>query len=269
MIQKINGKKVWVAVISHKRPHNVASILELIGDATFYVNVGEIPAYKKAGAERVCAPGLNICTARNAAILDATRQGLPCVQVSDDLRRIDEVYMEAGKVRRANYTFKDAVEKIISKLREHKLFYGGVAINDNALNYTGNDWSYDKLIVNDLIVIMPAKKPLLFDPDMALKEDYEMCVRQLIEVGGVVRANYILCNFPHRENKGGANTYRNSKTEAEATKRLMKKCGAFIMPHRKREGQVSLNYKNIKAAREALLNEAAKRTGKAATKKGS
>jgi hypothetical protein len=245
--------KYHLAVISHNRPNNVKAILGIVGDAVFYVNIGERKTYLNAGAKKVVEAGNNICDARNRAIMDAG--SLPCVQVSDDLKGIKEVSMVKHKRVQKLVEFDTVVGDLIRTLKDFKLYYGGVAVTNNPLNYVGVDYSYDKLIVNDLVCIMPNKKPVLFDLNMALKEDYDLCIRQLIEVGGVIRVNKYLCNFPHRENKGGANTYRNDNTEAAATKKLMNKWGPFIQPHRTRAGQVSLNYSAIRAAREQLLNQ--------------
>lgn len=245
--------KYHLAVISHGRPENITSIQKLIGQAWFYVNKGEGKQYKAAGAKHVVEADTNICHARNRALLDAGR--LPCIQVSDDLKGIKVVSLVNGKRVQKAIDFETVAQTLIGKLKAARLYYGGVAINNNPLNYTGEDFSYDKLIVNDLICIMPKAKPLQFDVNMALKEDYDLCIRQLVEVGGVLRCNKFLCNFPHRDNKGGANLYRNTRTEAEATKKLFAKWGPFIMEHRTRPGQVSLNYKTIRAAREQAINQ--------------
>lgn len=258
MKHRLGGYEVWVAVISHKRPENVFKIRDVINcEPTYYINKGEKADYHKAGADmhQIVECGTNICEARNQAIMDAHKRKLPCIQVSDDLRGMKIIKMvRDGKEKMTdNVMFSTVVNKLCAELFFKGFHYGGVAVSSNQLNYTGEDTSYHLLLVNDLICIMPTKQPTLFDPTLALKEDYDLTIRELIYTGGVVRLNNILCNFPHRENKGGANTYRNSKTEMEATKRLKSKWDKIVKDNPRRPGQVLLNYKFIKQAREGIL----------------
>lgn len=233
------------AVISHKRPSNVQSITKIVGECTFYVNIGEAKYYLSAGAKAVVECGTNICQARNRAIKDAQELGLPSIQVSDDLKSIKHVHLYFGKHVVKSVEFQQVVEIMVKELLKKKFYFGGVAVTSNRLNYTGEDFSYDKLIVCDLICIMPGIK--CFDENVALKEDYDydLVIDQLLNVGGVVRCNQFLCDFPHRGNKGGANTYRNTQSEDEATKKLYAKWGNLIKPHATRPGQISLNYQAI------------------------
>jgi hypothetical protein len=246
----IQNKIAHVAVISHNRTHNLRTIITVIGLCDFYVNNGEGDKYRKEletlGIKscKVFECGTNICQARNYAMKRAKEMSLPCIQVSDDLKSIKRVYLEFGKHVVEPIAFEEVVLTMIRKLEETKLFYGGVAVTSNRLNYTGIDASYDKLIVNDLICLMPQCE--YFDESVALKEDYDLAIRSLFNPGGLVRLNNILCDFPHRDNKGGANDYRTSEAEQKATDALYKKWPHFIMPHKTREGQVSLNYKAIK-----------------------
>lgn len=233
--------KFHTAVISHKRPENVPIITATIGhDPHFYVNNGEEDAYIKAGAKHVSECGTNICQARNEAYNDAIAMDMPCVQVSDDLKIIRRI----DKERKLHIiSFTEAVEFLLAEIMRMKYYYGGVAVTSNPLNYDGRDFSYQKLVVNDLIIMMPGCGE--FDEDLALKEDYDMSLRQILNNGGLVRANNLLCDFPHRQNIGGANTYRNDATESIPTKKLMAKWPYLVIPHRTRPGQVSLNYKEI------------------------
>ena len=241
-----------IGVISHKRPFNIKKITEIIGDCTFYVNIGEGLDYLNAGAKQVVECGTNICEARNKAIEDARKQDLPSIQVSDDLRNLKQVSLFEGKHQVKEISFNDVCKTMLDELKNKGYFYGGVAVTTNRLNYVGEDFSYNKLIVCDLVCIMPSSYK--FDVNMALKEDYDLTITQLIEVGGVVRCNQFLCDFPHRDNTGGANTYRNSNSEYEATQKLYAKWGNCIKKHATREGQISLNYNAIQERKGGQTN---------------
>ena len=237
--------KAHVAVISHKRPQNVKKIMEIVGDCTFYVNDGEGKEYLEAGALDVQECGTNICQARNKAIKEARMKGLPSIQVSDDLKSLKRVKFDDEKKHLVYpVEFNYVCETMLKELNRTGYIYGGVAVTTNRLNYTGDDFSYDKLIVCDLVCIMPHEN-LMFDENMALKEDYDFTITNLLEVGGVVRCNQFLCDFPHRDNVGGANTYRNNDSEKQATERLLSKRAGLIKKHPTREGQISLNYQAI------------------------
>lgn len=243
-----------LAIISTKRPENVEFMQKLCEpiECHWYVNAGELDVYRFAGAHNVHAGAQNICEARNLALEHAFGNDLPCIQISDDLRSIKYYCMQDGK-RKFNFqTVHNVAQELILLLWANKLIYGGVAVSNNALNYTGEDISTDKLIVNDFICMMPSV--YRFDEDLALKEDYDMSIRQLIEVGGVLRLNNVLCDFPHRQNKGGANTYRNDSTEGAATERLLKKWPQFVKMNPRRPGQVLLNYPAIRGHKTSTKN---------------
>lgn len=244
----------YITVISHKRAGNVTKIQDLIGDCSFYVNKGEYVDYISAGAKVVYECGDNIVAARNKAIQHASELNLPCIQVSDDLRSLKRVSLINDKHVVEPVTFTDVVLTLLHELKIHNFNFGGVAVTTNRLNYTGKDTDYNKLVVNDLICIMP--NTCKFDEAVALKEDYDLTISELLTTGGVVRCNNFLCDFPHRDNDGGANTYRNNVTEQAATEALHAKWGDLIKKHPTRDGQISLNYKKIaerKAGQQVLF----------------
>lgn len=240
MKQKINGFDFDLAVISTKRPDNVLKLSQKIGNATWYVNEDEVDRYKDKGAEFVVGCEKNISAARNQATMDARSKGLISVQCSDDLVSI----LFGGPEGFYKINFQRAVEELLRTKQQHNGNYGGCAVTGNRLNYTGIDVRLQKFVPCDLIYV--AQDCPLFSVELALKEDYDICL-ELITGGGVVTRNdNVICTFPHRENKGGANTYRNSKTEDAVTKKMFEKWGDLIVPHRTRPGQISMNYPKLK-----------------------
>lgn len=237
-----------LAIISTKRPENVEFMQKLCEplECHWYVNEGERDVYLNAGAHYVNDMATNICEARNNALNAAAFKNLPCIQISDDLRSIKRIWLGSNGKRKTEFeTVQNVCNEMVHRLQETNLIYGGVAVSNNALNYTGEDISTDKLIVNDFICMMPSN--YRFDEALALKEDYDMSIRQLIEVGGVLRLNNVLCDFPHRQNKGGANEYRNDISEAYANEMLLKKWPNFVKMNPRRFNQVLLNYPAIRA----------------------
>jgi hypothetical protein len=236
------GGLYYIAVISHKRPENVARMQEMTGGCTFFVNKGEHQSYIDAGAKNVVECGDNICQARNEAVRKAGK--LYCIQISDDLKRIKKVSIVKGKKVQKDYPIHGVCMDLCDQLINQDANFAGVAVTSNALNYDGTDVSLDKLIVNDFICLAPKT---YFNESLYLKEDYGLTIEELIHGRPVVRLNYILWEFPHRQNKGGANTYRNSKSEKAATERLKKVYGKYLKDNPRRPGQVLLNYKVIRS----------------------
>lgn len=239
---------VFVSVISHKRPQNIDKITSLVGDCTFFVNKGEGDSYLSAGAKKVVECGTDICEARNKAIKIASTLSLPCIQVSDDLRYLRKIYFPDGESKRKVIpsSFNEVVKTMVDELKRTNLKYAGIAVTSNRMNYIKDvNFSYDKLIVNDFICIMPDCE-YLFDKRMALKEDYDFTLVNILVNKGVVRCNQFYGEFPHRQNEGGANLYRDYETERLANLKLMKKWGNFIKKHPSRDNQISLNYSAIK-----------------------
>lgn len=244
-------KEFYLSIISTKRPQNVRFMQDLCKPFTcaWFVNNGERQQYMDAGADVVYESGTNICSARNMAIMLA--DGKPCIQISDDLRSIKKIQTDSGGKRATVFVdIPYSVNFLLDEMEKYGAYFGGMAINNNPLNYTGVDVSTNKLIVNDFICAMPG--PYKFDEDLALKEDYDMCVRQLLDGNSIVRCNNILCDFPHRQNEGGANTYRNTETEDAATKKLMAKWPKYIIPHKTRPGQVSLDYRALEKRKNGI-----------------
>lgn len=253
---RIPNKEIFVAVISHNRPENMAKLKLVLGQKfTVYVNRGQGKVYKevcnKIGCKVRETKFNDICTARNLAIEDATKEKAFCIQVSDDLRKIEQVSISKGKRIVKPISFQDVSHNMVDLMKKYRVNYSGVAITTSRLNFTGKILDIDKLIVNDLIGIAPGS--FRFDVKAALKEDYEACIRELVVGPGVLRMNSILCHFPHRENKGGANDYRTTVTETLANNYVKSKWAAFVVDHKTRPGQISLNYKGIAQAREEFV----------------
>lgn len=229
-----------LAVISTRRPARVPKMAEVLSGmtATWYVSEGEGEEYRKAGAARVveCAP--NISVARNAAIRDARKEGLASIQASDDLRGVNVVSMQSGIVKSRKSNAEEAIGILLHTQKKTKKVYGGVAVTNNRLNYNGKDLSFGKFVACDLILVSPECP--FFDEEMALKEDYDMTLTVGLKHGGTFRCDNVLCDFPHRGNAGGANTYRTTEVEDAVTQRMFKKWGSLIMPHATRPGQISL-----------------------------
>jgi len=237
-----------MAVISTKRPERVPPMLKMLGSvsSTWYVSEGEETNYISAGLpkDRVIGCPKNISSARNRALKDARLHGVCSIQSSDDLRSVKMPIWVGDNYGRRRITMAEAIATLLRANAYTKRIYGGVALTSNVQNYRGETVSVNKFVACDLVYVGPSCS--LFDESVALKEDYDMTLTAIMTHGGVFRCENILCDFPHRDNAGGANTYRTTEAEKLVTQKLFKKWGDLIAPHPLRDGQVILNYAKLK-----------------------
>lgn len=221
-----------VFVISHLRPENVQRVQSFLGiHPTWVVGKGEAQDYLNAGAIKVIEGG-SLVDSRNAALDRAFEDGAICVQLSDDIRKL-ELLTFPQKTKR-EITFLEALDFFDYHLSNSPFKLYGVPPTPNAF-YVHKELSTNLFIIGDFIVVKPTD--LRFDPNLRLKEDYDYTVQHIKKYGGVMRLDSVLATFSHYSNKGGAVAVRNEKLEQEQIAYLMKKHpGAFrLNPRRKNE----------------------------------
>lgn len=230
---------VHVAVVSSGRPGNVPAMeAHLAGlGPTWYVGTDEAGDYRYAGADRVVEAG-GLIDARNAALDAAGR--LPCVQLSDDLRRMG---WATGTTRDsvAPLTVAAAVDRLLAAMAEHGAQLAGAAPTDNPY-FAKPRVHTSAFIVGDFIVVA-ASCPLRFDPALRLKEDYDYTLQHLAAVGRVARLDQLLATFVHRTNRGGAVAYRTPDAEQQAIEYLQAKWPACIRPNPRRPNEVLMRWR--------------------------
>lgn len=216
---------VYLAVVSTARPQSVEPMTEMIGEATWYTRHQD-----EYGDERI----EGLCNARNAALTDAFAAGLPCVQVSDDLTKLERLVGEKGT---EPLVFREAVEAMQSALALSDARLAGVAPTSNAF-YASHKIKRRHFIVGDLVMVEPCD--LFFDASLPLKEDYDYTCQHLEKYGAVARIDWILAHFRHRDNAGGAVAVRTPELEQEAIATLMQKWPGWIKLNPKRANEVLL-----------------------------
>ena len=231
-----SGASYWLAVISAKRPNNVANMTSLVGPASWIVPKDDVQSYTGMGATTINGcPYPNLVASRNKALDLAFSAGVPCVQTDDDLVRIKRAY---GKRRTEEITFDDAVELMIGRLQRAGLYYGAVAPTTNAF-FVGDITSRTGFCIASLCVTMPCE--LRFDAEMTLKEDYDYTLQHIATYGGVMRSNDLLAEYKHYSNEGGAVTVRNSDNEQRNIVYLKAKWGHAIRDNPRRENEILLS----------------------------
>lgn len=233
----LNGAatRVAVSVISAGRPAAVARMTEMAEGMPlrWYVPGHEVGEYRLAGAEAVVATS-GLCQARNAALDDARPAW--CVQLSDDLRRLNVVTPLGQRPIR----LVQAISALVSLARRHDARLAGAAPTDNPY-FTHRRVSLDKFIVGDLMAVAGDAEPR-FDTALLLKEDYDFTLQHLARYGTVLRWEHLLASFDHKTNRGGAVAYRTHSLEQTAIGRLKAKWPGCIMDNPRRPDEVLLRW---------------------------
>jgi hypothetical protein len=224
-----------VAVISARRPLAPEAMNVFLADAPgpvrWYVGDGEAADYRAAGAADVEEAG-DLVQARNSALRDAFAEGRACVQISDDLRRLHRHSAIGG----GPAGLGEVIDAMSAACADTGATLAGLPPTDNEF-YTPADPKYRHgvFIVGDLIHVAPS--PQRFDRQLKLKEDYDFTLQHR-NAAGAVRVQTYLASFAHRDNRGGAVSYRTMEAEAEAIGYLMHKWpGEFRLNHR-RPGEI-------------------------------
>lgn len=231
----------FLAIISSGRPQNVPGMADLLGDhwaskAVWIVGDGQAGDYEYSGARHVVEGG-GLIASRNFALEQAFRYHVPCLQLSDDLRRL--AYTEGGNEKRS-ILFPDALRRMMMHLDRSEAKLAGVAPTDNAFFFNA-PISTDKFILGDWMLVEPSEPR--FDPALRLKEDYDFTLQHLSAYGSVVRVNGILATFTHRSNSGGAVAYRTPMIEDETIEYLTEKWPGKIVPNPKRPHEVLMRWR--------------------------
>jgi hypothetical protein len=226
----------WITIISHGRATNVHLMHAFAPRATWYVkDTAEAEQYAQAGAPSVIASG-GLIASRNQALDDAFAQQLWCVQLSDDLRRMRFV-ASAESVEMIQ--LDDALGMIREAMQITDAYLGGVAPTDNTFYANVNrPVSTTSFVVGDFIVVRP--NALRFDPELALKEDYDYTAQHIKHYGRVARCNLLLMSYQHNTNPGGAVSYRTPMLEEQTIHYLKQKHGGWIVDNPKRKHQIIL-----------------------------
>jgi hypothetical protein len=230
-----------VCIISAGRPQ-AAEWMEAWCDGLeplWLVGREQIPDYRSFGARDVMEGG-SLCDARNRALDIAQAHNRPCVQLSDDLRALGAAH---GPKRADVWPLKlpEVIEILGNALAETGAQLAGCAPTANPF-YSRQKINQTGFIVGDLI-LTAAGCPIRFDTALRLKEDYDYTLAHLTEYGRVARVDYLLADFLHRRNRGGAVAYRSAEMEQNAIAYLKGKWPGQLRDNPRRPNEVLLKWR--------------------------
>lgn len=80
----------------------------------------------------------------------------------------------------------------------------------------------------------------LFDESYKVKEDYEICLRHIVQEGGILGIRYIHWENEHWETDGGCKDYRTISMEREAIKKLARQYPGMISRAQRKANQFTI-----------------------------
>lgn len=227
--------------ISTRRPHAVDDMHNHVQpkDLCWMVrDQKDYRDYKAAGAVHIEVSG-GLCESRNAGIDHAHEQNRWCVQLSDDLKKVE---LAISKKKTVEIELSAVVEQIVVAMVATGARLGGVAPTANPFYFNPNRPLQQRhFIVGDLIVVAPTD--LRFDENLKLKEDYDYTLQHISTYGKVARLSIVLAHFRHRNNSGGAVDFRTEDREQEAIAYLKEKWGSAIRDNPRRPNEILLYVK--------------------------
>eukprot|EP00747_Dinoflagellata_sp_TGD_P185769 gnl/TRDRNA2_/TRDRNA2_42488_c0_seq1.p1 gnl/TRDRNA2_/TRDRNA2_42488_c0~~gnl/TRDRNA2_/TRDRNA2_42488_c0_seq1.p1 ORF type:complete len:500 (+),score=84.30 gnl/TRDRNA2_/TRDRNA2_42488_c0_seq1:46-1545(+) len=197
----------------------------------WYVDEASYFAYCRLGLDAEVGGGLT--ASRNAALADATRRNMPCVQCSDDVSKWEYLAGDDAK-HKTDAASNKAMQKskkysvspvaaarfILAKMRWWntqgwvKPQLGGTfCVSGGARAFRQEAFTTEHFILGDFFVV--DKSRLRFDTNFTLKEDYDFTCQHIREHGGVLRCNRFRLQVKHNTNPGGACTIRDEDGQEE------------------------------------------------------
>lgn len=237
---------VRVCVVSSGRPGNVPAMAELFAPLPlwWYVPADQAGDYRYTGAEQVVPVAYPdgqrpLVWQRNQALDDGFAADQWVAMTDDDLRRC-AVTDPDGTNTKAPIPAAAAVELAMTALFATPYRLAGAAPTDNAY-FCRREVTTDGFIRSGFTVHRP--NPLRYDPELPLKEDYDLTLQHLRQYGGAVRVDALLMTYQQRSNRGGVQDYRTPEAEAAACRLLLARWPDHLRAHATRANELTLRWK--------------------------
>lgn len=234
-----------IGIISSGRSANVPAMTGMLENVahTWYVGKGEGAAYSNAGAENVVEAG-GLIESRNAALDDAFADGMYCVQLSDDVKRLDWNNWLGLKKPQGIMTIERALSYFHKTALKSEAKLIGIPPTSNAY-FAKAPYTYNGFVIGDAFLCKPTE--LRFDTNLRLKEDYDFSLQHIAHEGGTIRVNTVLWTFQHYSNKGGAVSYRTDNLEQETVMYLLRKWSGALRLNPRRANELLFDAKGVKS----------------------
>ena len=232
-------KKYQICIPTYKRYGNVKEMEEVLGtkDILWAFNSEEDKAKYPEVNQSVI--GGDLIKNRNALLKVCESRDQICVMLDDDLVRVTENTNFNGGEKKVNVSPLDALEEIVGDFVNRPQTIAGMSPTDNDF-FAGKEHQENMFLIASLMIIKPVG--IYFDPDIPLKEDYEITANHIINAGGSLRYNKWMWSFKHYTNDGGcqADGIRSDENEAASVAYLHNKYPGAFKDNPKRPNEVIL-----------------------------
>lgn len=213
-----------IAVPSRGRPDKVRS-QKLITSACVYVPASEVQDYAAAGVTNlITVPNevRGITKTRNW-ILDQTADPW-VVMIDDDLktagwRELKDEHTELHVLTEVEWIREWA--RLFSLTIELRFRIWGVAtLSEPRAMRPWTPFIFQTYVTASCMGILNDGRTR-FDESFTVKEDYELCLRCIVEDGGILGARYLFWENEHWSKSGGCASYRTQAVEDETIRKLI------------------------------------------------
>ncbi len=213
-----------VVIPSKGRPDKVRS-QKLITTAVVYVPASEVKDYRAAGVYNLVAVPNRVrgITKTRNWILDHTTDPW-VVMIDDDLktagwRELKDEHTELHVLTEDQWLREWA--RLFGLTIELKFRIWGVAtISAPRAIYPWSPLIFQTYVTASCMGILNDGRTR-FDESYPVKEDYELCLRCIVEDGGILGARYLFWENEHWSKAGGCATYRTQAVEDEMIRKLI------------------------------------------------
>lgn len=229
--------KANLYVISYKRAETISGLDPfIIEHGYFVVHEEESEDYRRNGANKIIVqPPTGLVGARNCALDHAQENDAACVQIDDDLVKVNRNACD-GKVGE-KVPFEEGFDALTEFCEKSKAMLCGVPPTPNAF-FAKKRVHDNGFIIGSLMIAKPCG--IRFDPGLRLKEDYDYTLQHIQKYGLVQRLQTYLYTFKHYSNAGGAVAVRNDETEQASILYLLKKWSGAVKVHPRRKNEVMI-----------------------------
>lgn len=220
-----------IAIPSKGRASKTTS-QRILTAATFFVPELEAEGYRGAVKNPIVAVPGNVqgITKTRNWILDHV-QDQEVVFVDDDVRTAGYLWMqsERAEVRRIEEAgWIGEFQKLFQVAAGMDYRVWGVAnVSAPRAMYPYRPFLWRSYVTASCMGIVNDGKTR-FDERFQVKEDYELCLREIRDRGGIVAARYLFWENEHWKNAGGCAEYRSQKMEQKAINLLVKEYPGMI-----------------------------------------
>ena len=232
-----------VAIPSKGRPGNIPS-QTLITSSYVFVPDLEFKAYERLGARNlVSVPNdvRGITPTRNWILKWAKKKKFRhVVFIDDDLQKAGYIELMArhGEHRElSEEQWLNEWEKLFDVTEQAGFRMWGVS-TDGALRgvHPYKPFLFKSYITASCMGMINDGK-LFFDESYPVKEDYEICLRCVVEDGGLIAARYLYWRNSHWVDVGGFKDYRTQEMERDCIRRLKKQYPGMVRDYKERDNE--------------------------------